>query len=163
MKHLSVLAMLVIFVSPALAQSLAGSVDLFVYPANDQSKSQQEQDDYQCFAFAKDQTNFDPMNARESTQVVANNPGMDGSGARGAFRGAARGALLGEIIDDDAGKGAAIGGAIGMMRARGRSRQNAQQAAASKNYENQSNFKHQQNNFKKAMSICLEARGYSVR
>ena len=60
-------------------------------------------------------------------------------------------------------KGAAIGGAIGMMRSRNRSRQDAQQAAASKNYENQSNFQHQQNNFKKAMSICLEARGYSVR
>ena len=32
-----------------------------------------EQDGYQCFAFAKDQTNFDPMNAREPAEVVADN------------------------------------------------------------------------------------------
>jgi len=155
--------LLLIFTSPALSRSLAGSVDLFVYPANDQSKQQQEQDDYQCFTFAKEETNFDPVNAREPSEVVADNPGMDGSGARGAFRGVARGALLGEIIDDDAGKGAAIGGAMGMMRARNRSRQDAQRAAASKNSENQSSFEHQKNNFKKAMSICLEARGYTVK
>lgn len=49
------------------------------------------------------------MNAREPAEVVADNPGMDGSGARDALRGAARGALLGEVIDDDTGKGAAIG------------------------------------------------------
>ena len=147
MKHLSVLALLIIFTSPVLGQSLAASVDLFVYPAQNQSQQQREQDDYQCFAFAKGETNFDPMNAREPAEVVADNPGMDGSGAKGAFRGAARGALLGEVIDDDAGKGAAIGGAIGMMRSRNRSRQDTQQAAASKNYENQSSFQHQQKLF----------------
>ena len=41
MKHLSVLALLIIFTSPVLGQSLAASVDLFVYPAQNQSQQQQ--------------------------------------------------------------------------------------------------------------------------
>ena len=159
----SVFALLLLFTGPLLAQSLSSSVGLFVYPAQDQNKEKQEQDDYQCYAWAKDQSNFDPMNTREPAEVVAQNPGMDGSGARGALRGAARGALLGQVIDDDAGKGAAIGATLGAMRSRSRARQQAQYDAASRNNDNQSAYLEKKGGFKKAMSLCLEARGYSVK
>jgi hypothetical protein len=154
---------LVLGSTSALAQSLAGSVGLAVYPGNNQPQAQQEQDDYQCFTWAKGETGFDPMTAREPEQVVSNGAPAAGSGARGAFRGAARGALLGEIIDDDAGKGAAVGAAIGGMRGRSQSAQQGQQQASAQNQQNQSSFAQQENQFKKTMSVCLEGRGYSVR
>lgn len=147
----------------ALAQSLAGSVGLAVYPANGQAQSQQEQDDYQCFTWAKGETGFDPMTSREPQQVVSDGAPAAGSGARGAFRGAARGALLGEILDDDAGKGAAAGAVIGGMRGRSHSSQQAQQQASAQNQQNQSNFAQQESQFRKTMGVCLEGRGYSVR
>ena len=63
------LILLVIFAFPVAAQSLSGSVGLFVYPAKDQSKQQQEQDDYQCYAWARDESNFDPMTTRSQTEL----------------------------------------------------------------------------------------------
>ena len=162
MKLLATL-ILVFVALPCLAQSLAGSVGLFVYPPDDKTADERGQDDYQCFAWAKDETGFDPMNEREPEQVVSDGAPAAGSGAQGALRGAARGALLGEVIDDDAGKGAAIGAALGGMRARRKSSQMAQQQAASENYQNQAGFQQEQGNFKKAMSLCLESRGYAVK
>lgn len=157
------LATLLFACHTTFAKSLSSSVGLFVYPAAGQSKEKQEQDDYQCFAWAKEESDFDPVNERAPQTVVADKPGADGSGARGALRGAARGAILGEVVDDDAGKGASIGAAVGAMRARNQSRQQAQQSAATTNLNNQQNYAEQENNFKKAMSLCLEARGYSVK
>lgn len=147
----------------AFSDALASSVGLFVYPAEAQTKEKQEQDDYQCFSWAKDETGHDPMTDRKAETVAAKKPGMNGSGVKGALRGAARGAILGEVFDDDAGKGAEIGGTLGVMQGRKKSRANAQQAAASANQNNAAAFSEEQTNFKKAMSICLEARGYSVK
>lgn len=146
----------------SLAASLASSVGLFVYPANNQTSEQQEQDDYQCYAWAKDETGFDPINSKPPEEVQAQAGAKPGSGTRGALRGAARGALLGEVIDDDAGDGAAIGATVGMMRGRSQSRRQAQSEADAANAQNQSNYASQQGNFKKAMSLCLQARGYSA-
>lgn len=148
--------------SVALASSLASSVGLFVYPANNQSSEQQEQDDYQCYAWAKDETGFDPINSKPPEEVETHARAERGSGTRGALRGAARGALLGEIVDDDASDGAAIGATVGMMRGRSASRRQAQAEANATNSQNQNNYATQQSNFKKAMSLCLEARGYSA-
>ena len=74
-----------------------------------------------------------------------------------------RGAVIGEIVDDEASKGAQVGAATGVMRARSASRQANQQAADAQNSANQQAYAQNQGNFKKAMSICLEARGYSVK
>ena len=35
--------------------------ELIVYPNDDQSPDQQEQDQFQCYTWAKGQTGFDPM------------------------------------------------------------------------------------------------------
>ncbi len=161
MKRL-LLALFVTTLSPALVASLASSVGLYVYPAENQSSDQIAQDDYQCYAWAKEQTGFDPVSASEPAPVEAQAPGADGSAMRGALRGAARGAIIGEIADDDASKGAEVGAALGMMRGRSHSRQQSQQQAAQANNQNQAQHQQRQDNFKKAMSLCLEARGYAA-
>jgi hypothetical protein len=145
------------------SKSISSSVGLFVYPAAGQTTEKQELDDYQCFTWARDESGHDPISADKPEEVAVDKPGADGSGVRGALRGAARGALLGEVIDDDAGKGAEIGAAVGIMRARSKARKQAQQQAATTNLNNEQQFVSEEANFKKAMSLCLEARGYSVK
>lgn len=162
MKTLITLILLSLGTS-ATAANLASSVGLFVYPANNQSQEQIGKDDYECYDWAKGQTGFDPINARPPEQTAAQAPGADGSAARGALRGAARGAILGEIIDDDASKGASAGAALGAMRGRSHSRANAQSQAQNANAQNQQQFAGQQDNFKRAMTSCLSARGYTAQ
>lgn len=126
----------------------------FIYPAKGQSAEQQNADKSQCYAWAVDQTGFDP--AKSSPQATSQSPKTATGVTPGAgIRGAARGAIVGEVIGDDAGAGAAVGA----VAARGESRrrnaaQNNQTAAATQN---------QQGAFAKAQSACLEGRGYTVK
>ena len=73
---------------------------------------------------------------------------------------------IGEIANDDAGEGAAWGAALGAMSARRSAEKrsheaqaSAQQSGASK----QAATAEQIENFKKAMSVCLEAKKYMVK
>ena len=89
-----------------------------------------------------------------------------GAGAKGAVGGAAAGALIGEIASDDAGKGAAWGALAGAIIARRRTEQ--AKAQASQQVEQQSQQAQQATaeqieNFKKAFSVCLEAKKYMVK
>lgn len=160
--RLLVLSLMLLLPFQASASSMADSVGLFVYPPEDKTQAEREQDDYQCYSWAKDETSYDPINSTTPQKVEADNHAKAGSGLRGALRGAARGAVIGEVADDDASKGAEIGAAAGMVAARSASRQANQQAADAQNAANQQAYAQNQDNFKKAMSICLEARGYSV-
>ena len=53
----------------ALMMSIAWPVlaaDLFVFPKNNQTKEQQEQDEFSCYKWAKEQTGFDPKKEVEA-------------------------------------------------------------------------------------------------
>ncbi len=83
-----------------------------------------------------------------------------------AVRGAAAGALIGEIASDDAGKGAAYGAAVGMIRGRRKARsarQEAEEAAEQQGQQAQEATAEKLGNFKKAFSVCLEAKDYMVK
>ncbi len=157
--------LLVLGVAVALVwTSVAGAADLFVYPAKGQSAEQQKKDEFECYGWAKGQTGFDPMAAPRASSP-APRQGDTGVGAvGGAARGAAGGAIIGAIAGD-AGKGAAIGaiggGLMGGMRRRDRQRE---QQAAQQNWEQQqmASYTNQRNQYNRAYSACLEARGYSV-
>jgi hypothetical protein len=158
------LCLLLIF-SLALAQtgfaqqSMASSVGLHVYPANEQNAETQSRDDYECFNWAKSETGHDPMNPQQVV-VDAQQPqsGPDGSIARGA----ARGAVLGEVANDDAGKGAAYGAAAGAVRGRRNRRAQSEDAQQQASGQAQQIEQQRQDNFKNAMKACLSGRGYSV-
>ncbi len=145
----------------AQEKSLAQSLNMFVFPGQDQTSEQQSTDEYECYKWAMSETGYDPMNP---TQVEAEQveTGPDGSAIRGAAGGAAAGAAIGAIAGD-AGKGAAIGAVAGGLRGR-RARaagQAQQQQQANATAEQQSQAL--EDNFKKAFSVCLEAKGYSVK
>ena len=156
-------------------KSLSSTMDVFVFPKEGQDTSQQSQDEVACYEWAVGNAGVDPFELSkqkegdqqqaQAEQQAAQEAGR-GAGARGAVRGAAAGALIGEIANDDASEGAAWGAAAGAIRGRrmGREAQaQAQQQAAAQAEQREQATAEQMENFKKAFSVCLEAKDYMVK
>lgn len=133
-----------------------GGADVFVYPSKGQTKEQQEQDEFSCYKWAKEQTGFDP---NQPTQQAAAPPPQGGA-ARGAARGAAVGAI-GGAIGGDAGKGAAIGAGVGAAGGAMRRRQSEQKQMAAQEKAKQE-YNAEVAGYKRAFSTCMTGRGYTV-
>jgi hypothetical protein len=136
-------------------EAFAG-LDVFVYPAKGQTKEQQEQDEFACYKWAKEQTGFDPSQPMQQASA----PPPQGGAARGAARGAAVGAI-GGAIGGDAGKGAAIGAGVGAAGGAMRRRQAEQQQAAAQQKAKQE-YNAELDGYKRAFSACMTSRGYTV-
>jgi hypothetical protein len=138
---------------PALAQQL------MIFPSKGQSQEQQNKDRGECHAWAVNQTGYDP--ALASTTPPPSSEPTEGGVVRGGARGAATGAVVGAIAGD-AGKGAAMGaaagGMIGGMRRRDQARR---QEAERQSWQAQQDAQRQ--NYRRALSACLEGKGYTVK
>jgi hypothetical protein len=143
---------------------------VYFYPLQGQSAEQQDRDKYECYLWAKRQTGFDPSSAqvpssRRVEVVPTAPPGRDT--AVGAIGGAVVGAAVSR--PRDAGAGALIGAAVGAIAGavsdssrqdevnRVQERYDDRSAAAEARWEQQVN------EYRRAMSTCLEGRGYSVQ
>lgn len=156
-------------------KSLASTLEVYVFPTAGQASDQQSMDEAECYGWATDNTGSDPFELEKQSQqqqqqtdqqVQQAQSATQGAGARGAVRGAAAGAIIGEIANDDAGKGAAYGAAAGAISSRRRSRRasaEAQQQAQQQGAAQQQATQHEIDNFKKAFSVCLEAKDYMVK
>lgn len=149
------------FVTTSFAQ------DFFVYPANGQSQEQTEQDKFQCYNWAKNESGFDPMALPTASSPPPRSDTPQGTGVGGgAVRGAAAGAIIGQIADGKAGEGAAIGAiAGGLFGGARRSRQHQSDQAQRQQWEQQqaNQYAQARSQYNRAYVACLEARGYSVR
>jgi len=177
MKKILFLAAASLVSAAALAQgtSLSSTLEVYVFPADGQDSSTQSKDEAACYEWAVGNTGSDPFDLEKQKAADAEQAAADeqtarqagrGSGARGALRGAAAGALIGEIANDDASEGAAWGAAAGAIRGRRMGRQQQQQAkdqAASQAEQRETATADQVENFKKAFSVCLEAKEYMVK
>ncbi len=157
------------------AGTLAATLEIFVFPAEGQAPGQQSKDEVECYDWATANTGSDPFQLlkdiaeseeqTEQAKADAKQTGQ-GRGAAGAIRGAAAGALIGEIANDDASEGAALGAAVGLVGGRrsGRiARSQAVQQAEQQEQASQEVSAEQIENFKKAMTVCLEAKDYMVK
>ena len=156
-------------------KTLAATINVYVFPTKGQTPEEQSQQEAECYSWAVQNTGTDPFElskqAEQQKQQAAQAEQQakqvgQGAGARGAVGGAAAGALIGEIASDDAGKGAAYGAAAGLIVGRRRARH--AQHEATEQVEKQSQqaqqvTQEQVNNFKKAFSVCLEAKDYMVK
>jgi len=160
-----VLNMFIIFLGLGLS-SVSVAQEFYVYPAKGQSPEQTEKDKFECYNWAKGQTNFDPMQVpTASSPPPAQEPQKGGAG-RGALAGAAGGAIIGGIADGKAGEGAAIGAiAGGLFGGARRSKQQQQQQAERQQWEQQqaNQYANARNQYNRAYVACLEARDYSVK
>ncbi len=139
-------------VALGLATAAAAQQDVYVYPADGQAPAQQALDEKECRQWATEQTGYDPYYSyagqEDGKGKVAKNTAI------GAAGGAAGGALLGEIIGSKPGIGALAGGALGGLlgnRKGKKSKQEVRNETAAHRID-----------YTRALTACLEARGYSV-
>lgn len=156
-------------------KSLASTLEIYVFPADGQEADQQSKDEAGCYTWAVGNTGSDPFELQKQSeqqheqteqQLAQAQSATQGAGAKGAVRGAAAGAVIGEVTGGDAGDSAAIGAAAGAVSARRRGRAasaQAQEQAKQQEAAQQHAIQEQADNFKKAFSVCLEAKEYLVK
>ena len=141
--------------------SFSKSLGLFVFPNNDQDVKTQSEDETYCYNWAREQTNYDPINPTK-VEVQPTETGPDGSAIVGGAKGAAAGAAIGAIAGD-AGKGAAIGAVAGGLAGRrqrmAHQQQQQQQSVQAASAEEQK----MADDFKKAFTACMSAKAYTVQ
>lgn len=139
-------------------QSISSSLGLVPYPSQGQSSTQQNQDEGECYAWAKQQTGIDPV-AVANTPPPPSGPAVGGGERlRGAARGAVGGAAIGAIAGDS-GDGAAVGAVAGTMAGGRKARQNKQAQSQQAEDAKAGTIQH----FNKAFGACMEGKGYVVK
>ncbi|HWC17112.1 MAG TPA: hypothetical protein VG498_08855 [Terriglobales bacterium] len=142
-------------------QSISASLGLHAFPGKDPTLQQRQTDEAACYAWSKQDTGFDPISATSHAALTGGYASPKGLGLGATAAGAGGGAALGAIAGD-AGKGAAIGAAVGGIRghlAEKQAQAQAQQQAQAKAQTQNAGIE----NFKRAFSACMEAKGYTVK
>ena len=146
--------------------------DPIVFPRDGQSNEQQRNDETSCSSWAKGNTGVDPSYIRAKLEMTdqsiisqshSNQPKSVG---RRVFGAAAMGAALGGVdkgIDNKVGKRAVQVGMLGASRAVQDKRQYQQQQQMSQKLSQKQQLENQYNAYTRAFSVCMDAKGYSVR
>ncbi|MBN1470891.1 MAG: hypothetical protein JW925_03855 [Syntrophaceae bacterium] len=154
---------------PSENENIRAITQIYFYPNKNQSSEQQSRDHYACYNWAMDQTGFDPSASSiapvQRVRVVPMPPpGHDTLSM--SIAGAVLGALIGG--PRHAGGGALIGAASGMMMG---AISDASRAEAARQMEEAYQNRYQARDFhrekkamqfRRAMSACMEGRGYTV-
>jgi hypothetical protein len=144
------------------------TTQVYVYPTGGQSQDQLGRDRYECHLWAVKQSSFDPsvtaVTPRQRVEVVP----MPPSGSD-TVAGAVTGAIIGAVVARDPGAGA-VGGAIlggaagavsdGQREARARS---VQDRYDQRDSARMAKLDEQAGNYRRALTACLEGRGYTVK
>ena len=182
MKKIAIAAAMVVTVcavlrgqtQPPPSKTIAGAMNVYVFPADGQPDSQQARDEGVCYSWAMKETGTDPFQLskeaeeqrrRAEASKAEASAATEGSGARGAAKGAAAGALFGAIAGN-AGMGAAIGAASGFLFGRGQAKyveSRTEEQAQARTAKTQKATAEQMDAFKKAFSVCLEGKKYTVK
>ncbi len=155
---------------PSPGPNAATGADIYVYPANGQSDRQLDRDRYECHGWAGKQTGYDPSQAslapHQKVQVVAMPPDH-----RGAVNGVVAGAVIGAAVSGphDSAEGAMVGAVAGAVigaatdtaRAREAAGHASRQTAADQ--AEQARLEKQAYDYRRAITACLEGRGYTVK
>lgn len=151
----------VLLAASLLAGAGAQAQQPIIYPAKGQTPDQQNKDQGECYAWAKQTTGVDPLAVANQGASAPPPSGPQGERAKGAVGGAAAGAVIGAIAGDT-GKGAAIGAATGVMAGGAKQRRGAQ-AQAQQQQAQQQQTQGALSNYNRAYSACLEGRGYTIK
>jgi hypothetical protein len=159
-----------VMTQPAQDQNITAITQIYFYPNKGQSTEQQSRDHYACYNWAVDQTGFDPSASsiipEQRVRVVPMPPpGQD------TIIMSIAGAVLGALIGGPhhAAQGALIGAAGGAMAgaasdiSRQESARQLEEAYANSNQARDVHKEKKALEFRRAMSACLEGRGYTVK
>jgi hypothetical protein len=147
-----------LFFCPPIATA---QTDMFIYPSKGQNQAQQDKDRYECHSWAVQQTGFDPSKPQSAnSQSTQQRSSSSAPVLQGAGRGAALGAV-GGAITGSAGKGAAAGAAMGGMVG-GFRRRDEKLREADRRADAAAASSPGREAYMRAMSACLQGRGYTV-
>jgi len=156
--HLAISIAMLVLTLISLPATGAEAQKPVVYPAKGQSPAQQQKDQTECEAWAKQTTGVDPVALAQAPPPPQGSTIGGGQRLGGAAKGAAGGAVVGAIAGD-AGAGAGIGAVVGTMaggrRARQQQAQQQQQAEAQKQQTISTYYR--------AFAACMEGRGYAIK
>jgi hypothetical protein len=140
-----------------------GPDKLYFYPRHGQSPERQDRDRYECYRWAVEQTRFDPSRPQvappQRVRVVPTRPPVSDT-----FAGAAAGAVIGSAITWT-GEGAALGAAAGAVAGavsdlhREHQRRALERGLSARPAPGPPG---RAGAYRRAMSACLEGRGYAV-
>jgi len=143
---------------------------VYFYPTRGQSTEQQGRDRYECYLWAKKQTGFDPsqpnLAPHQRFEVVPQAPP-----GRDTAVGAVTGAVIGAVVAPRgrSAEGAVVGAVVGTVAgaasesARAEEVARAQQRVDQREARRRADLEQQAANYRRAMTACLEGRGYTVR
>ncbi|MGD1152637.1 MAG: glycine zipper family protein [Syntrophales bacterium] len=143
---------------------------VYFYPRAGQTTEQQSRDHYECYNWAMTQTGFDPSQSSIPPQRRVKVVPMPPPGHDTAVL-AVAGAVLGALIAGPrhAAGGALIGAGTGAIAgaasdaSRQQYAQQLQEAYANRDQALDPRYEGNAGDFRRAMSACLEGRGYSVQ
>jgi outer membrane lipoprotein SlyB len=155
---------------PARDENISAITQIYFYPNKNQSTEQQSRDHYACYNWAVEQTGFDPSVSsivpEQRVRVVPMPPpghdtiAMSIAGAvLGALIGGPRHAVEGALIGSTYG---AIAGATSDISRQEAARQ-MEEAYQNRNQGRDFHREKKALQFRRAMSACMEGRGYTVK
>jgi Glycine zipper 2TM domain len=154
----------------AVAPAPTNLTQVYFYAQRGQSQAQQDRDRYECFNWSVQQTGFDPSRRSVPAQHAKPLVPVDNTGPTvvgGTLMGAAIGAAVANPWDRGEGAviGAIAGTALGALAANAQtsSQASAAQAAQKQVTPARSGYEQQAAGYRRAMSACLEGRGYVVK
>jgi hypothetical protein len=146
------------------------NTQVYVYPTSGQAPDRVSRDRYECYLWSVKQSGFDPSQTQlaphQRVEVVSMPPQGSDTAA-----GAATGAILGAVIANPhnavagAVGGAIVGGALGAASDASREAQRKQIQARydQRNNAQSARIEEQASNYRRALTACLEGRGYTVK
>lgn len=155
---------------PSQNENIAAITQIYFYPNKGQSTEQQSRDHYACYNWAVDQTGFDPSASsivpEQRVRVVPMPPPGHDTVAMSIA-----GAVLGALVAGPrhAGGGALIGAASGAMAgaisdaSRAEAARQMEEAYQNRNQARDLRKEKKALQFRRAMSACMEGRGYTVK
>ena len=162
--------------APTGQKTLAATMNVYAFPNKGQKPEQQSQDEAECYKYATQNTGTDPFALQKQAEQQAQQTEQakqqaaqagTGAGAKGAVKGAAAGAVVGSVAHGaSAGEGAAAGAVVGVVAGRRKGKAAEKEAvkqAEQQGQQAQQATAQQMENFKKAFSVCLEAKNYMVK
>ena len=171
LKSCGLVAILVLLSQPVSGQ------DIYIYPAKSQTDEQLPEDRYACHRWAVEESGFDPSQfdgvaPPKTVKVPVPRNEAEGAATKGTVTGAVIGGVIGSH-DGDAAEGAVIGAVLGTMagaaieeQGQREAREQAEaeaQREADEIAKNKAELAVRKSNYRRALTACLEGRGYTVR
>lgn len=157
-------------VAPVAGPAAPQITDIEINPARGQSEATVRRDRFECHEWAVRESGFDPA-TMHGTSLPVPHVEPDPPTGTGPVTGAISGAVVGAVVanphhsGEAAAVGAVIGAAAGALAdaSREAQAQRIEEAYAEREVRRQAAEAEQENRYRRALTACLEGRGYTVR